>query len=362
MVREVPADTAEESKAILVAEGCTDLTLKGDEIMDAVGKGFPEGIKVFGEEHRVTAEERVKHLGRPPATFARALIDGLWQSKLLVLSIVVLSVYELHRGNRVSALLMALGLGLWMVFLICVSLPSIYYAKLIKAADWHRWEEVTQLVSTLKAVGRFSVVRVPATELARHRVRAMAAKGKLAEALAEFGACEDQPGCPSWLYKAYVAGIYDLVKQHDKAIEWSLKSIEDKPTPTMYADLANRYARYKKDPVKAREALEESQKSPVVEAAVPLRQRCLGIILFREGNFSAARSELESCLQMLEQTRHQPYREGTIAVTKAYLCLVVARQGDLQGAKNYLQAAREYLTATSEDELLRECWLATGLQ
>ncbi len=361
VVREVTADSAKDAMSILAANGYTELTLKTDEVMDASQQGFKETYKLFGEEIRVSAEDRVRHMKGRPATFGSALIGGIWQSKALVFPVAALIAYQLYRGNNLAALIVACGLVFWMVFLLCVSLPSIYYAKLIKAADWHQWDEVIALIETLKSIGRFSLIKLPEPELGRHRAKALVGKGKISEALAEYSAYENQPGCPSWLYKAFVAGLYDTAKQHDQALEWTLKSIQDNPRPTIYADLANRYARYKKDPVKAREAFKETEHGPTVAAIIPFRKRCLGIIYFLEGNFAAARKELESSLELMEQTRHQPYRDGSIAIARSYLCLVLAHQGDLEGAKNNFSAAKKYLIATQEDELLAACRQATGV-
>ena len=91
--------------------------------------------------------------------------------------------------------------------------------------------------------------------------------GRLSEALAEYQQCEGRPDCPSWLYKLFVGSLYTTAKQYDKAIEYNLMSIAEKSTPTAYLDLANRYARYKKDPVMAREAMAEAEKSPIVDLA-----------------------------------------------------------------------------------------------
>src|SRR5262249_28377032 len=146
-----------------------------------------------------------------------------------------------------------------------ISLPSILYGRLIKAGDWHRWNEVLDLVRKLEKVGGLGFIKVPAPELGRWRAKALAGTGRLTEGLGGYQKFENQPGCPGWLYKAFVAGIYDLVKKHDIAIEYNLKSIQEKPTATMYIDLANRYVRYKKDPAKAREALAEAAKEPLAE-------------------------------------------------------------------------------------------------
>jgi tetratricopeptide (TPR) repeat protein len=231
----------------------------------------------------------------------------------------------------------------------------VYYHKLIKASDWYRWDEVISLIGTLRAVRKFSVTGVPETELIRNRAKALAGLGRLNEGLAEYKQCEGRPDCPSWLYKLFVASLYTTAKKYDKAIESNLLSIEEKPTPTAWADLSNRYARYKCDPLKARAAMAEADKSPMPDVAKPFRIRCLGIIAYLEGDYSTAKRELETAIELVDKAKSRPFRDGHLNVARAYLCCVLAKQGDLAAAKKNFALAKEYLVATKEDELLAEC-------
>ena len=248
VVREVEAETAEQARAILVEAGYSELVLKGDEIMAAARAGFPSTIKVLGEEVGITTEQWLKHLDNPTVTFWDVIRKGIGQSKLMCVLLPLFAAYAGYREHWVSALLLILALLAWLAFIVCIGLPSVYYRKLIMASDWYRWREVLSLVSTLESMGRFSFIKVPATELTRNRAKALAGMGRLDEALVEYKQCEGRPDCPTWLYKQFVGSLYTTAKQYDKGIESSLVSIAEKPTPTAWADLANRYARYKRDP------------------------------------------------------------------------------------------------------------------
>lgn len=360
VVREVEAETADESRGILIEAGYSELVLKGDEIMAAVQAGFPSTIKVLGQEVRVTTEQRLKYLDTPMITFWGAIRKGISQSKLMCLLLPLFAAYSGYRGHWGFALIWIVGLSAWMAFLVCVSLPLVYYRKLIMASDWYRWSEVLSLVSTLQSMGRFSFIKVPATEMTRNRAKALAGMGRLDESLAEFKQCEGRADCPTWLYNQFVGSLYTTAKLYDKGIESSLLSIAEKPTPTAWADLANRYARYKRDPVKAREAMAEADKSPMVEQAKPFRIRCLGIIAYLEGDYRTAKGHLQTAIDMLEKAKGRPYRDGHLSVARAYLCCVLAKLGDLQGAKDCLALSREYLIATEETDLLTECCKLVG--
>ena len=150
---------------------------------------------------------------------------------------------------------MAVG---WLAFFIVLQLPAIYHRKLHVAEDWHRWEELLRLLNRFETILKYHFIKLPPSALGRYRAKAVAASGNLDAALREYQQYENQPGCPSWLHKAFVGSIHDAAKQHDKALEYNLKALAEKQNPSLYWDLANRYLRYKKDDVKEREAFREA--------------------------------------------------------------------------------------------------------
>ncbi|HXB58683.1 MAG TPA: hypothetical protein VNU95_03925 [Candidatus Acidoferrales bacterium] len=355
VVKEVEAETVQEAKAILLADGYSELDLKEDDVAAVVHAGFPKTIKVFGEEVSVKTEDRLKARVNPTVTLWDAFIKGIGQSILLCIIIILYAAYKFYTGNIISGWLSLGALCAWLAFLICVSLPSIYYKKLILAADWYRWEEVLSLIGALRAIGRLSFVKVPESELIRYRAKAFVGMGDLEKGLAEYRQCEGRPDCPGWLYKLFIGGLYTLAKQYDKAIEYNRMAIAENPNSTGWLDLAYRYARYKRDPAKAREALVEADKSPLVEVAKQFRTRCVGIIAYREGDYPMARTELETAIAMVENLKWRPFKDAHLSISRAYLSCILAKQGDLSAAKRNFEMAREYLVATKEDELLAEC-------
>lgn len=354
VVREVAAESAEAAKTILLAQGYSEPVLKEDDIIAAARAGFPEKITVLGEEVKVSLDERIKGYDAPPATFWSSLKQGINESKLGCFILIAAAAFAGYRGNWTTVVLLMVALVAWLAFILCVCLPSIYYRKLHVASDWNRWNEMLSLVNTLRTIGRFSYIKVPESELIRNRAKALTGLGRLDEALAEYNQFEGRPDCPSWLHKLHVGSLYVTAKHYDKAIECNLLSIAEKPTSTAWADLANRYARYQRDPAKARAAMAEADKSPIPEFAKPFRIRCLGIIAYLEGDFASAKRELETAIDMVEKAKGRPFRDGHLAVARAYLGCVLAKQGDSAG-KRHFALAKEYLIATHEDELLAEC-------
>jgi len=343
----------------LLGDGCTDLELMDAEIADALNTGRP-APQFFGEELKITAEQRLQHRNKPPKTYWRVICQGVARTWWFCLGIVCLACYEAYSGNTVSALLCGVGLLAWLGFLLTNGLPSIYFRKLTKALDWNRWKEVSELVERLELLNRFHFNKISAFFLARSRAKVLAAQGRLPEGVAMFALWENKPGCPRWMHQMLMAGIYDTAKQYDQAVECMCKSIAEKPTAIAWLSLAERYAIYKKDAVQARAALVEAEKITMTGIEEACHLRCRGIVAWLEGDCRSARNELEASLAMMEKFRHVPSRDGVINVAKAYLCCVLAGLGDLAGAKKCFAEAREYLVATEETELLKECRKAIG--
>jgi tetratricopeptide (TPR) repeat protein len=218
------------------------------------------------------------------------------------------------------------------------------------------------LIKSLKTVGKFSFVKVPDSELIRFQAKAIVGKGKLAEGLEIYKQCEGRADCPSWLYKLFVGGLHVLAKEYDKAIEYNIASIAEKSTPTAWADLSYRYARYKRDPVRARQAMAEADKEPVAELIKPHRARCIGVIAYLEGEYTAAKNNLEACIEMIEKVPNRPFRDGHLSIARAYLCCVFAKQKNISAAEKCFNQAKAYLVATDETELLAECQQLIGRQ
>ncbi len=360
VVKQVKGETAEEAGAKLATEGYTELKLEEGDIFAAVSAGFSPRRLFLGEEIKVTAEQRLKARENPTTGFWSALSEGMKETKGFILIMVFLGAYYGYRGNWISLSLVALGILAWFAFLIFLRSTSVYYKKLIRAADWYQWKEVLSLVETLKTVGRFGIAKIPETELIRHRAKALAGTGHLSEALALYKTCEGRPDCPSWLYKLFIGSIYATAKQYDLAIQWNLESAKEKPGSVPWLDLAYRYARYKHDPVKARAALAEAKNYVLTETALPFKLRCQGVIAYLEGEYATARQDLEKAIEMVEKMKWRPYRDGHLSVARAYLACVLAKLGDLSAASQNFSAAKDYLVATGEDELIAECRRLVG--
>ena len=186
VVREIPADTAEQAKAHLTSEGCTDVKLQENKVMAELPM-------------KSNAEMRFKRRNKPPRSFFGVLRECVVLGGPVCIVIILLAAVETYHGKIVSAVICGLGLVIWLAYLFCIQLPSIFLKKLHKALDWHRWDEALQLVNKLRWFNRFHFIKipqVPETTLTRYRANALAGMGNLSQALEEYAPCENQPGCP----------------------------------------------------------------------------------------------------------------------------------------------------------------------
>ncbi|MCE5341179.1 MAG: hypothetical protein LLF92_08660 [Planctomycetaceae bacterium] len=187
VVKEISAETIGESKAILEAEGYTDLHLQADEIVDFV---FQKSDTKF------TPSLFKKYLKRPRTilgAFLRSIIQG-WFIYLIGISTTIIN-HQVNGKFPIPIIILMIG---WPFFRTWISLPTLYYDKLNKAKDWHQWEKVLKIAHRLKLISKFNFVKFPPDVLKRVRAQALAGLGNLPLALEEYQ--QKDLKIPDWLY------------------------------------------------------------------------------------------------------------------------------------------------------------------
>jgi len=353
--REIEAATVQESRDLLLAEGCTDLQLQEDDVSAEINRAIGDKVAFLGEEVTITARDRVQYHNKPPPTITGIVLQGLKEDKSFFIVVSLCLAFCVYRHWLVGAIICAVLLIGWPSARIFIGLPSVLFHRLFDADDWHRWNDVLRLAKQLRAVGRYQLIKIPETQLARFEAYALAGKGRLSEAVALYSRVENQPGAPTWLFKSHLSTIYHNGGDYDTALKLMREAIALKPEGTGFIDLASRLARYHADAPGARAALQHVDMDLVMDLLKPFATRLRGIILWLENDFGNARQELETAIREMEKTRHIAYRTGTIAVAKGYLCCVYARLGNREAARKCYGEAAEYLVATKETRLLQDC-------
>jgi hypothetical protein len=358
--QDAPAETLAQSKEWMMAEGFTDLVLVEDEIMATAAKGFAEKTFFLGEELEITPEARKKGREQPPASLLRTLIDSFKEDKGLYLIALFFTLYSWWRGNPVGAIISIAALIAWLVFRYWVAAPLVLYQKINQAKDWHRWPEVMVLVGKAEKLRNSHFIKLPETELIKIRAQSLAGTGRLPEALTLFQRCKGRPDCPDWMFKSGISGLYEIVQQYDAGFEYTLQAAQESPSTMIYLDVMNYYLRRKRNATAARAALAKVDAESIPQAGRFFIHRCHGILAYIEGNYAAARQELEKSLAMVESQKALPFRDGSLAILKAYLACVCGRQGEMERARKYFAAAEPYLIATEEKDFICECKMILG--
>jgi tetratricopeptide (TPR) repeat protein len=309
-------------------------------------------VEFLGEVAEVTAELRVGFRNRSVTSI---LLEGFAKDTpffLIVGGALAFCIYRQLLTGSIICLVLLVG---WPAFKISLGLPLILFKRLTDARDWKRDEEVFRLVNQIRSINRYHFVKTPEAELIRAEANALARQGRLADAIKLHSTTENQPGVAPWLYKAYLAAIYDSAGDHEPAIRLTEEAIAIRPDPVLYIDYANRLARYRNDAPSARAALEHVDMGLVVEVIKPSVARLRGIIAWLERDYEAARRELETAITGMEKTRHIPFRTGNISVAKGYLCCVQSKLGNTEAARKSWHEAKSYLVATKETDLIKAC-------
>jgi tetratricopeptide (TPR) repeat protein len=356
----VDAENAQVAKAELIQRGWTNLQLVGDEIIDAVAAAveIPEDF----EEQPDDVELEVQRLEGKHPDFFSLWWKGIVDSKRILIFFTIIIAIGFYRGARTKSLIILGSAGIiFMVLLYPVihaffSLGSRYYSRLNRAKVWGRWTEVLECVERLRQVRSWTRVGPGEIELVRCRAQALAALGRLDDALEEFTRFSNSPNLPEWLYLSHLAGIYDCAKQFDKSTECRRTVTELKPDmAASWIDLAYGLVRGLNRPAEARQALARAETCEIPVMGQPYMPFLKGISAWRENKMADAKPLLDQALEGFQPFAHHDLMEGTMLLTKSYLCAVEGSLGNEARAKKLFKETETFLVAGKEQELLEAC-------
>jgi tetratricopeptide (TPR) repeat protein len=356
----VSAENAQAAKTILAAQGWSDLQLVMDEICDNAGKMVqgPESADELRE--RLGPEGEVRFLEARGPGFWCQYRQTLFQLKGAIILLLLSTGWGIYTDRTWLMVVGTTGLGcvlvLFPVIHLFFSLPMQYYVRLNKAKVWSRWDEVLLCVERLRQAHRLTRIGVGELELARCRAQALAATGRLEQAVKEFSQFANDPNIPRWNYLSFLGGIYDSSKEYEKAFDCRREAATENPDcSALWIDLAYGLVHGLNRPSEAREALARAEALETPALGVPYLSFLRGVIYWREARFAEAREHLEKALPGFKSYEHNPLVEGLVLLTKSYLCAVVGALGDLDAARIYFRQAEEFLVAAEEAELLEAC-------
>ena len=364
----VEAENAREAKVVLLNRGWTQLELLGDETMDAV-HAIRSPVR---KERRAGVDALLKNpdfratraRGNRPSFFGKWR-QALLREKVIILIQVAVIGFGIYSDSVLLFLLAGVGLSI-QVFKFPVqyafySQTRRNYLRLKKAKVWGRWQEVLDCLERLDRSEERTGIAVNKVELLRNHALALAALGRLDEAVADFEKIERFPGLQHWLYLAYLAGVYETGRQFEKGLELRRQAAEEKPDmASLWIGYASSCVRRLNRPVEAREALARAEQLEITARSKPWACFIHGVIFWREHKLAEAREQLEKALAGFKPFSRDPFKQGQILLTKAHFCIVNAELRNTAQARTLFAEVEPYLKAHRQDELLAAYRAATA--
>ena len=336
----VEAENARAARAILEAQGWTDLQLIKDEIGDVVKRRHRAESRIQVPE--LTPDQEASRFWGKRKSFAMKWWNSLQGSFVNIALIVLILGFGIY-AHKTGSIFRG-GTELLLILLLFPVLSLFYsqtrrnYARLNRAKVYGRWNEVLKYVEKLKRSHELTRIGVGKVELARNRALAIAHLGRLDEAISEFKKVESSATTPAWLYASHLGGIYKAGGEYERALECQMKVVAEKPDMSSgWIDLAGLLVQKMKRPGQAREALARAGKLELTPLGKPHMLLHEGVILWREARLSEAKPRLEQSLMEFEPFAKKPLVEGSILKVKSYLCAVNRSLGNQAEAGRLLK-------------------------
>jgi len=160
---------------------------------------------------------------------------------------------------------------------------------------------------------------------------------------------------------AQLAGIAEVAKQRDVAIQYSKAALAEDPfSATLNLDLAFRLAYRKHAYHEAETFLRAAERAELSVFEKIFATRCRGLIALGKEDWAMAKQCLESAAADFTARLNQHLIFGNLMLTRAMLCIVEGALGNLTVARTHFGAAEAYLVAIQETELLERCRAIVG--
>lgn len=230
------------------------------------------------------------------------------------------------------------------------------HGRLQRARLAARWDDVLRLGRDLES-GLAKMGGAMVAGAVFWQAKALAATGRLDQALALVESKSECTGLPEGTYLNHLAMVYDAANDPNGALECFQRAAEaaaDDPAGWLGAAeiLAVRLDR----PQEARAALDRLRDIPIsglTKAGIGFVE---GAIALAEGRLTEARERLEPFRkQMIRRARGTPLALAHVRMSEALLAIAYARAGDLDTARRHAKTALPFLRLHKMDNLIRRC-------
>lgn len=249
-----------------------------------------------------------------------------------------------------------LSLGLFFAVFIYLSLPVIFYDKLLMAHFRAQNFKVRFWVKISKLFNNISFLKIPPADLDSRLSCADAREGNLKLALSRMEKYQNVEKVPRRLLNIYLGSIYGNAKKYDELLKLQENALQEgNISSEEMIDYAMNLARWQKKTNFAREILDkalDSEMTAMMQLFVPF---CKGLIEIEDGNFPQAEFYLQLASKQIEPFKKNGYLVGLRSEIKAFLSIVLGTRGEKAEAAKLFYEAKPYLLAHKETDLLRRC-------
>jgi hypothetical protein len=227
--------------------------------------------------------------------------------------------------------------------------PAVAFKRVLHAVAWARWDRVPRL---LKRVRR---LELPPYERPLRENQALAAQGRLDEALERFAVVADDPRVPIHMYWTLRATICWTARERNKALECFRRAAELAPeNPVTLIEYAIALLTVKRDVRQARDLLDRAAKHPLSDASIPARVFAEGVLAFEQAFAVEAVLRIQEAIHGLQPfARANPTALVALARMRAYLALALLATGDTTAAQRAWRQAQPILVRHDPPEVAR---------
>jgi tetratricopeptide (TPR) repeat protein len=345
----IDAESAQAAVRRAESEGWSDVRLLTDDVVARLTDWQAGGF----------APEELWRMGRQ--TFRAFVVRTLWRA--LSRSIVfwaLLAALIVRRGMGADwggwDWALVAGLGVLVLAFLVPLLTGVAreYDRLLWDVAMARWDRVLDRLDR-------GLATLENHERVHRRAQALAALGRLDEALREFAVLADGDEVPPWLYWSLRANVHAEGRDYAGAISDMQEAYACAPeNPTVQLGYAELLLLHDGDRALARHLLDDARRQTIAEPLRWAEAMLEGQLALEERRFDAAREHFAQALVLAGPLLGQPAFLEHRARIQALLALTEAGRGDREQGRRHFQSAVPMLRLHRRDELIQRCERALG--
>jgi hypothetical protein len=250
------------------------------------------------------------------------------------------------------------GYLVWMTIKLT---PMVCYHQLLDACMWKDWKRMRRHVRLWRLASRVRRVKVGEYDVATREVYALAAEGRLPEALEQMERIRVTYPIARHIFLGRLASVYMYAGEFDKQRACAHEALEAGPKRSLeWVDYATLLAWRGHDIAGAKEALNQARKFEMAEIVKAAALRCSGIIALADRDFARAHDDLRLAVVGLTEHASTPVGEFLTTEAKAFLAVAAAHLGRHDEAKAIWGQVEPVLKARKDTWVISQYTEAIG--